>query len=103
MAVSQARAIILGSSQTVVVALILSFIFHGCLLSAGGLMTILSGRQSGRRESIILMGGQKTLPLAILLQMSLFPHHIAALVVCVVHHIVHLVMDAYLVAKLKRF
>jgi len=36
------------------------------------------------------------------LQMSLFPHHVAALVVCVVHHIVHLVMDAYLVARLKR-
>jgi len=102
MAVSQARAIILGSSQTLVMALVLSFVFHGLLLGISGLVTSLGGRQRGRRESIIFMGGQKTLPLAILLQMSLFPHHVAALVVCVVHHIVHLVMDAYLVARLKR-
>ncbi len=101
MAVSQTRAMLLGSGQTLVFACILSFVFHGLLLGAGGLMTRLGKRKPGRRESIILMGGQKTLPLAILLQMSLFPDHIAALVVCVVHHIVHLVMDAYMVAKLK--
>jgi predicted Na+-dependent transporter len=92
----------MGSGQTLLVAIILSFTYHGVLLISGGIFTRLSGRHRGSRESIILMGGQKTLPLAILLQMSLFPEYYAALVVCVVHHIVHLIMDAYLVGRLKR-
>ena len=102
MAVSQARSIIMESGQTLVVAVVLSFIFHGLLLISGGIFTRLSKRHQGYRESIILMGGQKTLPLAVLLQMSLFPEYYAALVVCVVHHLVHLIMDAYLVGRLKR-
>jgi sodium/bile acid cotransporter 7 len=55
----------------------------------------------GRRESLIFMGAQKTLPLSIILQVALFPQYGQALVFCVVHHIVHLMMDGYLVAKLK--
>ena len=102
MAVSQARPITLGSGQTLLIAVVLAFIFHGVMLISGGILTRLSGRRPGNRESIILMGGQKTLPLAVLLQMSLFPEYYAALVVCVVHHIVHLIMDAYLVGRLKR-
>lgn len=47
------------------------------------------------------MGGQKTLPLSVILQMSLFPDYSIALLVCVVHHIVHLMMDGYLVERLK--
>lgn len=55
----------------------------------------------GRRESVIFMGGQKTLPLSVILQVTLFPDYGLALVVCVVHHIIHLIMDAYLVQRLK--
>jgi hypothetical protein len=47
------------------------------------------------------MGGQKTLPLSVILQVSLFPGFGLALVVCVTHHIVHLIMDAYLISYLK--
>jgi sodium/bile acid cotransporter 7 len=47
------------------------------------------------------MGGQKTLPLSIILQVSLFSQYGIALVVCVLHHIVHLAMDGYLVERLK--
>jgi sodium/bile acid cotransporter 7 len=102
MAVSQARPVILKSGQTLLVAVVLAIVYHGFLLAVGGLITRCGGRGRGHRESIILMGGQKTLPLAILLQMSLFPHYVSALVFCVVHHIVHLTMDAYLVGILKR-
>lgn len=56
----------------------------------------------GRRESLIFMGAQKTLTLALILQVSLFPEYGQALVVIVVHHIVHLMMDGYLVGRLKR-
>jgi len=47
------------------------------------------------------MGGQKTLVLSVILQVSLFPQYGLALVVCVVHHILHLVMDGYLVGRLR--
>ena len=55
----------------------------------------------GRRESVIFMGSQKTLPLSVILQVTLFPDYGLALVVCVVHHVLHLIMDAYLVERLK--
>jgi len=35
------------------------------------------------------------------LQMSLFPSYGIALLVCVLHHIVHLIMDGYLVEQIK--
>jgi solute carrier family 10 (sodium/bile acid cotransporter), member 7 len=54
-----------------------------------------------RRESVIFMGGQKTLPLSVILQVTLFPEYGLALAFCVVHHVLHLIMDAYLVEKLK--
>lgn len=46
------------------------------------------------------MGGQKTLVLSVVLQLSLFPEYAIALVVCVIHHIVHLILDAFLVGWL---
>jgi sodium/bile acid cotransporter 7 len=48
------------------------------------------------------MGAQKTLPLSILLQVSLFPQYPDALTVCVVHHLLHLMMDGALVHRLRR-
>jgi sodium/bile acid cotransporter 7 len=47
------------------------------------------------------MGAQKTLPLSIILQVSLFPQYTVALLVCVLHHIVHLIMDGYIVERMK--
>jgi sodium/bile acid cotransporter 7 len=70
-------------------------------LATAGLFTVLLKLGKGRRESVIFMGGQKTLPLSVILQMSLFPQYGIALVVCVMHHMVHLLMDGYLVGKLK--
>jgi sodium/bile acid cotransporter 7 len=100
-AVSQARSIMVSSGPTVGVIVALVFFFHGILLLAAWSLIRLSGRQKGGRESILFMGGQKTLPLSVILQMSLFPSYGIALLVCVLHHIVHLIMDGYLVERLK--
>jgi sodium/bile acid cotransporter 7 len=101
MGISQARPAIIAGGNLISEIILLAFLFHGLLLaSAGGLSWILLiGR--GRRESLIFMGAQKTLPLSIILQVALFPFYGQALVFCVVHHIVHLMMDGYLVGKMK--
>ncbi len=101
MGMSQARDAILGSVELVGIIFLLVFGFHGILLATAGLFTVLLKLGKGRRESVIFMGGQKTLPLSVILQMSLFPQYGIALVVCVMHHMVHLLMDGYLVGKLK--
>jgi len=101
MAMSQARQMIITGGHMVGIIFILVFSFHGMLLVAGGVFTFLLKMGKGRRESVIFMGGQKTLPLSIILQVSLFPQYGLVLVVCVLHHMVHLLMDGCLVGKLK--
>ena len=101
MAMSQARDAIISSGGSVAIVFLLVFSFHGILLAAAGLFTRFLKLGKGRRESVVFMGGQKTLPLSIILQVSLFPQYGIALVVCVLHHITHLLMDGYLVGKLK--
>ena len=101
MAMSQARDAIISSGAVVGTVFALVFIFHGGLLAVAGLFVVFFRMDSGRRESVIFMGCQKTLPLSVILQVSLFPQYGVALVVCVVHHMVHLLMDGYLVGKLK--
>ena len=71
------------------------------MLAAAGLTIWLFKVERGRRESIIFMGGQKTLALAIVLQVSLFPQYGQALVFCVVHHFIHLIMDGFVVERLR--
>jgi sodium/bile acid cotransporter 7 len=101
MAMSQARDAIISSGEVVGIVFVLVFSFHGGLLAVAGLLVVFFRMDSGRRESVIFMGCQKTLPLSVILQVSLFPQYGVALVVCVVHHMVHLLMDGYLVGKLK--
>jgi len=101
MAMSQARQMIITGGHMIGIIFILVFSFHGMLLVAGGVFTFFLKMGKGRRESVIFMGGQKTLPLSIILQVSLFPQFGLALVVCVLHHMVHLLMDGYLVGKLR--
>ncbi len=50
----------------------------------------------GRGESVLFMSIQKTLALSIAIQITVFPRYGLALVVCVMHHIIHLVIDSYL-------
>ncbi len=101
MAMAQAREVIRGNMGMLPGILLLSFVFHGLLAASAGAGTALLGIGKGRRESVIFMGGQKTLPLSVILQVSLFPEYGLALVVCVVHHVVHLIMDSYLVGKIR--
>ncbi len=102
MAISQAKqTIIINSGEMIGIILFSSLIFHGILLTAAFLFTRIFKLGQGRRESVIFMGGQKTLVLSVILQVSIFPQYGLALVVCVVHHILHLIMDGYLVGKIK--
>ena len=100
-ALSQTRNMLINSGATVGFIVAMVFVYHGLLLLSGWFLIRISRREKGRRESILFMGGQKTLPLSIILQVSLFPQYGIALVVCVLHHIVHLAMDGYLVERLK--
>ena len=100
-AMSQTRSMMVGSGLTVGLIVTMVFLYHGLLLISGWFLIRLSGREKGHWESILFMGSQKTLPLSVILQMSLFPQYGIALLVCVLHHIVHLVMDGYLVERLK--
>ncbi len=101
MALCSSRPAIISGLHSVLVVILLVFAFHLVLVITGLLLTKALKIQKGKRESVIFMGGQKTLPLSIILQVSLFPEIGLALVVCVVHHIVHLIMDAYLIGYLK--
>ena len=101
MAICQSRAVIVAGSHALVPIAAVTFSYHLLLLfSAFGAIKVFK-LKPGRRESVIFMGGQKTLPLSVILQVTLFPQYGLALVVCVVHHVIHLIMDAYLVEKIK--
>jgi sodium/bile acid cotransporter 7 len=102
MGLSDAKETVLSGGAQVFIILILSFFFHALLLAAGFLAIRLFHIPRGRLESILFMGGQKTLPLSVLLQGKLFPQYGMALAFCVFHHFIHLTMDGYLVGRLNR-
>jgi sodium/bile acid cotransporter 7 len=100
MAISPVREKILANALMIGQVALWVILFHGALwLVAAGFVKFF-GLPPGRRESVIFMGGQKTLPLSVILQMSLFPQYESALVACVIHHLIHLLMDGYLVGRL---
>ena len=100
-ALSQTRDMLVKSGLTTAWIVGMVSVYHGLLLACAWGVIRLGRRRRGERESILFIGGQKTLPLSVILQMSLFPNYSIALLVCVIHHIVHLMMDGYLVARLK--
>jgi len=101
MAMSQTKDAIVSGGPSMGIIFLLVFGFHGILLAAAGIVAVFLKLGKGGRESVIFMGGQKTLPLSIIMQVSLFPQYGLALVVCVLHHLIHLLMDGYLVGRLK--
>jgi sodium/bile acid cotransporter 7 len=101
MAVSQSRATILDGGSQLLASVLLSLAFHAVLLLAA-ILVARFGFGPGRREAVIFMGAQKTLPLAVLLQVKLFPAFGLALVYCVIHHFTHLIVDSYLVTRLAK-
>lgn len=102
MAASQAKEVILANSGALPLIAVVVFGFHFLLTGFAYLMTILFRLPPGKRESVIFMGGQKTLPLAVMLQIALFPQYPVVLVVCVLHHAIHLMMDSYLAGRMER-
>ena len=100
MSLCGARSVLIERGDAVLEIVPLVTVFHGILLAtAFGLSRLLKiGR--GRREAVIFMGAQKTLPLAVMLQLTFFPTYGTALLVCVLHHIIHLMIDGYLAARM---
>lgn len=97
-----------GSRHTIVhglgrmpAVLALCIAFHGGILLAAFFMTRILGLAAGRREAVVFMGGQKTLPLSVLIQTAIFPQYGEALVLCVCHHVLHLIMDGCVLSLLK--
>ena len=102
MASCQGRDAIVSRLDTMIPVLAVVFTFHLVMLILAFTVSRFSGMGKGRRESVIFMGGQKTLALSVVLQVSLFPSYGLALVVCILHHITHLTMDAFLTQRLKK-
>jgi len=100
-ALCSGREVIAANIDVVLPVIGMIFSFHLALILAGMIMTHYGAIGKGRREGVILMGGQKTLPLSVILQVSLFPEYGVALVICVLHQIIHLIMDAFLAQYLK--
>ncbi len=100
--VSTSRQTFLANGKILLAAVGIVVLFHLLMLTFAFTSIKLFKLGPGRREAVIFMGGQKSLPLSIFLQMTYFPQFGAALMVCVTHHITHLVIDSYLVDRLKR-
>jgi len=100
MALSQSKQVVVNNSDMIIPIFLAVFLFHGALVGSAFTATSIFKIGKRRRESIVFMGGQKTLPLSVILQVILFPEAGIVLAVCVIHHIVHLLMDSFLVGKL---
>ena len=100
MSLSGARNALLSQGIAPLFILPLACGFHLLLLAAAVRFTGILKLTRGRKESVIFMGAQKTLPLAVMLQIAFFPGYAMALLVCVLHHILHLMMDAYLATRM---
>ena len=75
MAACQSRAAILAGGNAIITISAVTFGFHLILLALAASLAKLLHIGPGRRESLIFMGGQKTLPLSIILQVTLFPEY----------------------------
>lgn len=102
MALCQAKPTIMENSGDIMPIWICVAVFHGALLTVGFGTIFIFRLRPGQKESVLLMGCQKTLPLSIILQLTLFPQYGIALVVCVLHHFTQLIMDSLVVVRLKK-
>ncbi len=101
MGISQSKPVVLESGAQLIVIVLLVFTFHLILLCAAWSSLWFCRIPPGRRESILFMGIQKTLPLSVILQVTLFPEYGQALLVCVGHHFISLMIDGFLVGRLR--
>lgn len=96
MGLSEGRETIVSNLTVLFPVILLVFCFHIALVTVAVIMTRLFGLGPGRKESVIFIGGQKTLALSVILQVSLFPQYGLALIVCIMHHLIHLIVDSFL-------
>ena len=102
MGVSQSKPVLMGAWLAAGQIALLVLFFHLLMLAAAFVSTGIFSLGKGRRESVIFMGSQKTLPLSIMLQVTLFPGFGQALIVCVLHHLISLLVDGFLVGRMGR-
>ena len=100
MSLSGARQILIAKSATVWEILPLVVVFHLILLGISFGLSRFFDIGKGRREAVLFMGSQKTLALAVMIQITCFPEYSTALLVCVIHHILHLMIDGYLATRI---
>ncbi|MCF6248643.1 MAG: bile acid:sodium symporter [Desulfobacula sp.] len=100
--VANAKQAFIGDKMIFVRIVCIAAIFHLMLLSIAFFLVRLFKVEKGHFESIVFMGAQKTLPLSVMIQGAYFNEYGIALVVCVCHHIVHLIIDGYLSTKMSR-
>jgi len=97
---SGTKKIFFEKNEIIFKVLCMVILFHILLLCCAFLLSYIFKIKKGKRESLIFMGSQKTLPLSVILQLTLFPEYKTALLVCVMHHIIHLIIDGYIAVKL---
>ena len=97
-----AKEVLLGKGGAFWYIVVLVTVFHCMLLGSSFLLIKLFKIKKGRYESIVFMGSQKTLALSVMIQVTYFNEFGTALLVCVIHHIVHLMIDGYLSARLSQ-
>lgn len=102
MAASKVKNVLDGSSDGFFRIVLYTAVFHLVLLSVSFALSKALRIRGSRNRSVIFMGSQKTLPLSVIVQMTYFPAFPTALLVCVVHHFVHLFIDGYLAVKLEK-
>jgi sodium/bile acid cotransporter 7 len=95
-----AKQVLIGKGMAILYIIVLVIVFHLILLGSSFLLIKIFSIKKGSYESVIFMGSQKTLPLSIMIQVNYFSEFGIALLVCVMHHIVHLMIDGYLSAKM---
>lgn len=101
MGISQSKSVLLQAGGDLLLILLAVSGFHLALLAAAWCSLRFLAVPAGRRESILFMGIQKTLPLSVILQVTLFPQYGLALLVCVAHHFISLMIDGFLVGRLR--
>ena len=102
MAASKVKNVLDGSPDGFFLIVLYTAVFHLILLFASFAAAKGLRIRGSRNRSVIFMGSQKTLPLSVIIQMTYFPEFSTALLVCVVHHFVHLFIDGYLAVKLEK-
>lgn len=96
----QARNALLSGGLQIGIILLLVGVYHGIMLSVAVFVGRALRLPAELKKSVLFMGSQKTLPLTLMVQITMFPAYPSALVVCVLHHLTQLFADGYLVGKL---